>query len=210
MIAPSGVSNGEEGPKSRTKPVFLEELCQVTVVPTFTQNDMFPLALGMSGVADAEVPPLRFTPTEQALVVEPQVVLALHRLPGLDSEQTYLLLLFLLSAFNPLADMCVAIIATGNSIKAQQIARYRRMFMMCLQKNNYFSTWACNASARSDLQLIDARCSFPVEHVHQLPRVLRQVNLQLPLLVNDQLGAGIQDAGALALVGVVDVYLAAA
>src|SRR5277367_2081713 len=133
MIAPSGGSNGEEVPKSRTKPVFLDELCQVTVVPTFTQNDMLPLALGMSGVADAEVPPLRFTPTEQALVVEPQVVLALHRLPGLDSEQTYLLL-FLLSAFNPLADMCVAITSTGNTIKAKQIARYRRMFMMCLQK----------------------------------------------------------------------------
>src|SRR5277367_3465716 len=149
MIAPSGGSNGEEVPKASTKTKFLDELCQVTVVPTFTQNDMLPLALGMSGVADAELPPLRFTPTEQALVVEPQVVLALHRLPGLDSEQTYLLLLFLLSAFNPLADMCVAITSTGNTIKAQQIAKYRRMFMMCLQENDYLSTRACNASARS-------------------------------------------------------------
>jgi hypothetical protein len=88
----------------------------------------------MLGVADAELPPLRFTSTVQALVVEPQVVLALHMLPGLDSEQTYLLLFFLLSAFNPVADMYAAITATGNTIKAQQIARYRRMFMMCLQK----------------------------------------------------------------------------
>lgn len=114
--------------------MFLDALCQVTVVPTFTQNDMFPLAFGMLGVADAELPPLRFIPTEQALAGDPQVVLALHILPGFDSEQTYLLLLFLSSAFNPLADMYAAITATGNTIKAQQITRYRRMFMMCLQK----------------------------------------------------------------------------
>jgi hypothetical protein len=134
MIVPSGTSNGEEGPKSRTKPVFLDELCQVTVVPTFTQNDMFPFAFGMSGVADAELPPLRFTPTEHALVGDPQVVLALHMLPGFDSEHTYLLLLFLLSAFNPFADMYVAITATGNTIKPQQIATYRCIFIMRLQK----------------------------------------------------------------------------
>jgi hypothetical protein len=133
MIAPSGVSNGEEGPKSKTKPVFLDALCQVTVVPTFTQNDAFPFAFGMLGVADAELPPLRFTSTLQALVVEPQVVLALHMLPGFDSEQTYLLL-FLLSAFNPLADMCVASSSTGNTTKAQQNATYLCVFMMCLQK----------------------------------------------------------------------------
>ena len=114
--------------------MFLDALCQVTVVPTFTQNDMFPLAFGMSGVADAELPPLRFTPTEQALVGEPQVVLALHMLPGFDSEQTYLLLGFLSSPFNPLPDMCVAITSTGNTIKAQQIARYPCIFMMRLEK----------------------------------------------------------------------------
>src|SRR5271170_6859203 len=108
MIVPSGTSNGEEGPKSKTNPVFLDELCQVTVVPTFTQNGVFPFAFGMLGVADAELPPLRFTSTLQALVVDPQVVLALHRLPGFDSEQTYLLSFFLLSPLNPLADMCVA------------------------------------------------------------------------------------------------------
>jgi hypothetical protein len=123
MIAPSGVSNGEEGPKSRTKPVFLDELCQATVVPTFTQNDAFPLAFGMLGVADAELPPLRFTSTWQALVVDPQLVRALHMLPGFDSEQTYFLLL-LLSPFNPSANMCVAIISAGNVInEQQQIAR---------------------------------------------------------------------------------------
>jgi len=134
MMVPSGTSNGEEGPKSRTKPVFLDALCQVTVVPTFTQNDMFPFPFGMSGVADAELPPLRFTPTEQALVGEPQVVLALHMLPGFDSEQTYLLLGFLSSPLNPLPDICVAITSTGNTIKAQQTARYPCIFMMHLEK----------------------------------------------------------------------------
>jgi hypothetical protein len=133
MIVPSGTSNGEEGPKSRTKPVFLDALCQVTVVPTFTQNDAFPLAFGMLAVADAELPPLRFTFTVHALVVEPQVVPALHMLPGFDSEQTYLLL-FLLSPFNPLADMCVAIASAANTITLQQIARYACSFMMRLQK----------------------------------------------------------------------------
>src|SRR5579863_7011783 len=134
MIVPSGTSKGEEGPKSRTKPVFLDALCQVTVVPTFTQKDMFSFAFGMSGVADAELPPLRFTPTEQALVGEPQVVPALHMLPEFDSEQTYLLLFFLLSAFKPAADMYIAITVTGNTIKAQQIARYPRIFITHLEK----------------------------------------------------------------------------
>jgi hypothetical protein len=83
--------------------VFLDQLWQFTVVPTFTQNEAFSLAFGMLGVADAELPPLRFTSTLQALVLDPQVVLALHRLPGFDSEQTYFLLL---SPFKPLADMC--------------------------------------------------------------------------------------------------------
>jgi hypothetical protein len=132
IIVPSGTSNGEEGPKSRTKPVFFDPLCQVTVVPTFTQNDIFPLAFGMSGVAEAELLAPRFTFTEQAVLGDPQVVLALHMLPGFDSEQTYLLL-FLLSGLNPLADMYAAITASGNTIKTQQIARYRRVFMMCLQ-----------------------------------------------------------------------------
>jgi hypothetical protein len=87
----------------------------------------------MSGVADAELPPLRFTPTEQAFVGDPQVVLALHMLLGFDSEQTYLLL-FLLSPFNPLADRWVAITSAGNTIKAQQTARYPCIFIMHLDK----------------------------------------------------------------------------
>jgi hypothetical protein len=134
MIVPSGTSKGEDEPKSRTKPVFLDALCQVTVVPTFTQKDAFPFAFGMLGVADAELPPLRFTSTLQALVVEPQVVLALHMLPGFDSEQTYLL--FLLSPLNPLAEMCVAIISAGSNIKQQQIARYACSFMTYLPVRN--------------------------------------------------------------------------
>ena len=111
--------------------MFLDELCQVTVVPTFTQNGAFSLAFGMFGVADAELLPLRFTSALHALVVDPQVVAALHMLPGFDSEQTYFLVL---SPFNPLADMYVAITTTGNSIKPQQIARYRRICTTHLQK----------------------------------------------------------------------------
>src|SRR5580700_7285031 len=126
MIAPSGVSNGEDGPKSRTKPVFLDELCQVTVVPTLTQNDAPSFAFGVFGVADAELLPLRFTSTLQALVLDPQVVAALQMLAGFDSEQTYFLVL---SPFKPLAEICVAITSTGNAIKPQTIARYFCSFM---------------------------------------------------------------------------------
>jgi hypothetical protein len=149
MIVPSGTSNGEEGPKSKTNPVFLDELCQVTVVPTFTQNGVFPFAFGMLGVADAELPPLRFTSTLQALVVDPQVELVLHMLPGFDSEQTYLL--FLLSPFNPLADMCVAITSAGNTIKPQQIARYPCIFMTHLEKKVTSSERGPGARARDPI-----------------------------------------------------------
>src|SRR5271169_3395810 len=118
MIVPSGTSNGEEGPKSSTKPVFLDPLCHVTVVPTFTQKGALPFASGISGVADAKLLPLRFTSTTQGLELDPHVVLALHMLPGLDSEQAY----FLLSPFGPLAAMYPAINVTGNTSKPHHIA----------------------------------------------------------------------------------------
>ncbi len=89
MIAPSAVSNGEEAPKSRTKPVFLDELCQVTVVPTFTQNGAFALASGMLGVTEAESL-VRLTSAMHGLELDPHVVLALHILPGFVSEHRYL------------------------------------------------------------------------------------------------------------------------
>jgi hypothetical protein len=60
MIAP-GVSNGDTGPKSITKPVFLDELSHVTVVPILTQKIAFSLIPGMLGVADAKLLPFRFT-----------------------------------------------------------------------------------------------------------------------------------------------------
>jgi hypothetical protein len=69
-----GVSNGEEGPKSRTKPVFLDKLCHVTVVPTFAQNGTFPLAFGTSGEDVADALPLRLIFTTQGEEADPQVV----------------------------------------------------------------------------------------------------------------------------------------
>ena len=88
-----GVSNGEEEPKSKTKPVFLDELCHVTVVPAFTQNGAFPLAFGISGVDDADALPFRLMSTTQGEEAEPHIVAAVHILPGLVSEQMYLLFL---------------------------------------------------------------------------------------------------------------------
>src|SRR5271169_5757808 len=89
MTAPSGVSNGEEAPKSRTKPVFLDVLCQVTVVPTFTQNGALALAPGMLGVTEA-ASLVRLMSATQGFDVEPHLVPALHKLPGLVSEHTFL------------------------------------------------------------------------------------------------------------------------
>jgi hypothetical protein len=77
MIAP-GVSNGEEGPKSMTKPVFFDELSHVTVVPTFTQKIAFALAPGMLGVADAQLLPLRLILIRQGSELDPHVLAAVH------------------------------------------------------------------------------------------------------------------------------------
>jgi hypothetical protein len=91
MIAPPTASKGETaGPKSRTKPVFFEVLCQVTVVPTFTQNGAFAFAFCELGVTEAEVLPLRLTSMRQGLEGDPQVFAALQMLAGFDSEQRYL------------------------------------------------------------------------------------------------------------------------
>src|SRR5271167_428376 len=72
---------GEAGPKSTTKPVFLDELCQVTVVPTFTQKGVFALAFGMLGVEEAESA-FRLTSTEQGAEADPHVLLGLHICSG--------------------------------------------------------------------------------------------------------------------------------
>ena len=61
MMAPDG-SNGDEGPTSTTKPLSFSVLVHLTVVPTFTQNSAFALALGMPGVEEAELEVL-FTST---------------------------------------------------------------------------------------------------------------------------------------------------
>jgi len=74
-----------------TKPVFLDKLCHVTVVPAFTQNVEFPFAFGILGVASA-AEAVRLMSTVHGAEADPQVLLALHRAAGLGSEQAYLLL----------------------------------------------------------------------------------------------------------------------
>src|SRR5215469_7614621 len=89
--------NGEEEPKSRTKPTFLDSLLKVTFVPTLTQNGAFSLAPAMPGVTEAALA-VRLMSTIQGALADPQVVLALHIACGSDSEQIYLLLSFSLAA----------------------------------------------------------------------------------------------------------------
>lgn len=99
MMAPSW-SNGSLLPKSTTKPVFLELLVKVTVVPTLMQNALLDLASGMLGVALASVPPLRLMSMVQGVEAEPHVFASAQILSGFELEQTSPLIFF----FGVLAD----------------------------------------------------------------------------------------------------------
>ena len=79
---------GEDGPKSKTKPVFFDPLFQLTVVPAFTQKGAFPLAFGMLGVAEASEA-VRLISTVHGVEAEPQVFSAVQTDCGLGSEQRY-------------------------------------------------------------------------------------------------------------------------
>lgn len=79
-------SNGEEFPKSRTNPVFLDVLLKIIVVPALTQKGALPLAFGMFGAAEAESPPARLISTSQGDVGEPQVLDPLQILWGFVAE----------------------------------------------------------------------------------------------------------------------------
>src|SRR5580698_11648344 len=57
-------------------------------------------------------------------------------------------------------------------------------------------------------ELVDAGGALPVDDVDQFPRILIELELNLTLFVHGELASGIEDAGAFALVGVVDVELA--
>src|SRR6516162_5962166 len=83
-------SNGDEGPKSTTKPTFLDRLINVTVVPTFTQNGALALAPGIPSVTEAAFA-VRLTSTVQGSEADPHVVAALHIVSGFGSKQTYFL-----------------------------------------------------------------------------------------------------------------------
>jgi hypothetical protein len=89
MIAASPDSNGEEEPKSKVKPVFLDELCQIIFVPAFTQKGAFALAPGILGMTDAPFP-VRLTSIEHGVEEDPHVLLALQIDCGSGSVQVCL------------------------------------------------------------------------------------------------------------------------
>jgi hypothetical protein len=155
-----GVSNGEEGPKSSTKPVFLDELCHVMVVPIFTQNGAFPLAFGMSGVEDADVLPLRLMSTTQGEEADPHVVAAVHMLPGLVSEQMYLLFL-----------PCCALAAKKPAVNIlKNRSEPRHVATRC-------GNFIVHLSTQVRAGLVNAGRAFPIENIDQLPGVLIEINL---------------------------------
>ena len=53
--------------------------------------------------------------------------------------------------------------------------------------------------------LINAGRSLPIENVNQLPRVPNEIYLQFPLLIDFELGCGVEHPRALALVRVVQI-----
>src|SRR4029077_18403646 len=117
MMAPSW-SNGSELPKSMTKPVFLELLMNVTLVPTLMQNALLDLASGMLGVAVAYDPWSRLMSMEQAEEAEPQELAAAQMLAGLEAEQTSPLIFFLVSL--PATKL---VSRSGNTNRQQRAAR---------------------------------------------------------------------------------------
>jgi hypothetical protein len=80
-----------------TKPVFLELLENVTVVPALTQKAVLALASGILGLAVAELLPLRLISMLQGEDAEPQVLASAQIFAGLATEQTSFLTFFLVS-----------------------------------------------------------------------------------------------------------------
>jgi hypothetical protein len=80
-----------------TKPVFLELLLKVTVVPTLMQKTLLALASGILGVAVALELPLRLMLMEQGAEGEPHVFSAAQMLIEFEAEQASSLSFF--SAF---------------------------------------------------------------------------------------------------------------
>ena len=64
---------------------------------------------------------------------------------------------------------------------------------------------ASRGAMRQRRHLINAGRSFPIENVNQLPRVPNEIYLQLPLLIDLELGCGVEHARALALVRVIQI-----
>src|ERR1700756_1876991 len=96
MMEPSW-SKGLSLPKSMTKPVFLELVEKVTVVPTLMQNALLAFASGKLGFAGGELLPLRLIWMGHGEEAEPQVLGSAQMLAGLDEEQTSFLTVFLVS-----------------------------------------------------------------------------------------------------------------
>jgi hypothetical protein len=100
--------------------VFLEVLCQVNVVPAFTQNVAFPFGFAILATDSAELA-VRLTSTVQGVEADPQVILALHNAAGLASKQAYLL------AFLDCACATTQLSSKKNNSKSEleQIAKLR-------------------------------------------------------------------------------------
>jgi hypothetical protein len=178
-----------------TKPAFLELLMKVMLVPTLMQKGLFSLASGMPGFAVAKEPWLRLMSMEQGEEAEPQVLAAAQIPAGLEAEQT--------SPFHFLFSVLANDEATEEKWKNEQATESCEIVV-----DLHRAPHSEEIQKGKKGELVDAGRTLPVNDVDEFPGILIELELELALLVDGELASGIQDAGALALVGIVDVELA--
>jgi hypothetical protein len=136
------------------KPTSLLVVFQVRVVPTFTQNAALLLALEMLAVVDAPSD-VRFTSTVQGEEADPHVFAALHSCSGLGSEQAYL----------PFIDWAATkpVNSGNNSTSDVQV--------LSMQRSTGYRVHHLLYAHFFSRRLVNARSSFPIDNVYQLPGV---------------------------------------
>ena len=136
---------------------------------------------------------------------DPHVLAGLHMSAGFGSSQTYLLF--------ALADVLPNIMAAVTSATLHERGC---ILMFNTSQELWTAPFQLKVSCWTELfLLISARPNddvvelllgtgtVPIDDVDQLPGIFAELELKLTLFVDDQLGGRIENAGALALVGIV-------
>jgi hypothetical protein len=65
----------------------------------------------------------------------------------------------------------------------------------------------CDGTDDSEIALLQLSSLVPIDNIHELPRILVELELELPFFVYDQLGRGVEESTALVFVGIVNFDL---